>query len=82
VPCAGGGARPGGYLFGGVALVRGDAAFEGRSAVEFLAEAVGEACGEEAPLGTRGGRRVKARESRGVRVEPHVWKFAIWLNPT
>ena len=40
--------REGGYLFGVVALVRVGAAFEVRSAVEFRAEAVGEACGEEA----------------------------------
>jgi len=44
VPRAGGGAHPaeGGYPFGVVALVRGDAAFEAKPGMEFLAEGVGE----------------------------------------
>ena len=50
-PRRGWGAPPGGgYLFVVVALVRVDAAFEVKSAMEFLAGAVGEACGEEAAV--------------------------------
>jgi len=43
--------REGGYLFGVVALAEVDAALEVKSAVELLAEAVGEACGQEAAVG-------------------------------
>jgi len=64
VPRAGGGAHPpeGEYLFVVMALVRVDAASEVKSAMEFLAEAVGEACGEAA----RGRGRAEAGESRGA----------------